>query len=53
MALKAISFALTDSIANSKHFIDSLGLKFLFPIFLKRGIKGKDLEEQLSIDGIK
>jgi beta-catenin-like protein 1 len=51
LALKVLNYALTESPYNCRHFIDSLGLKFLFPAFLKKGIKGKNKEEQLSIDG--
>ena len=51
LALKVLSYSLTDSPYNCRHFIQSLGLKFLFPAFMKKGIKGGDKEEQLTIDG--
>lgn len=52
LALKVISYSLTDSSYNCRHFIEALGLKFLFPAFMKKGIKGKNKEEQLTIDGL-
>lgn len=51
LALKVVSYALNESPYNCRHFIDSLGLKFLFPVFMKKGIKGKNKEEQMLVDG--
>ena len=51
LSLKAIDFALAQSPISCIKFIEGLGLKFLFPVLMNRGIKEKKVEEQMRIDG--
>ena len=54
IALKAIDFGLSKSQINCKYFIENLGLKTIFPIFMKKVkvVKDKKPELQMQIDGI-
>ncbi len=53
-ALKAIANAFTSLEEEETRIIEELidfgGLKYIFPIVLRQGLKGKDVDEQRAID---
>lgn len=53
-ALKAISNSFISAQYDETKIIEELidfgGLKYIFPIVLRQGLKGKDIDEQKSID---
>ena len=52
LAIKSLSYALDKNFPNCKAFVDGLGLKFLFPIFMRKGIKEKKPDLQAQLDGM-
>lgn len=52
LATKTISYALEKCHPNCKSFIEGLGLKFLFPIFMGKGVKEKKPDLQAQLDGL-
>ncbi len=53
LAIKSLSYAMDKNFSNCKVFVDGLGLKFLFPIFMRKGIKEKKPDLQAQLDGKK
>jgi len=50
LAIKSLSYAVDKNLPNCKAFVDGLGLKFLFPIFMRKGIKEKKPDLQAQLD---
>jgi len=49
-AIKTLSYALDKHPGNCKAFIEGLGLKYIFPTFMRKGIKEKRPEYQKEMD---
>jgi len=48
-AIKALSYALDKHSVNCKIFVEGLGLKFIFPTFMGKGIKEKNAENRTKM----
>jgi len=53
LAIKTLSYALEKSFVNCKVFIDGMGLKFIFPVLMGKGIKEKKPDLQTQLNGKK
>lgn len=51
-AWQTIALALKDNAASCKALIDQGGLGLLFPIMMRKGLKGKNPEGQKKVDGM-